>query len=389
MNKYYLSFIILICTLLLTACGKEIEHKVESLNISPNALAYFYYYSDKGSIYELSENGTVSPVKIEGNSEADHIISSIHIVNSTRVIFSGGNELPYDIYIADRTTGKAYKAQEGSLNESHSFWVRPKADDNNTIYFVDDENRLFKAEANSFPISAPSSIGVNGETIEQFAVDNEGNVLCRSQADSNNDFLRFYSHEGIVHILPFDYTTWAYIWTGYDNNLYYIYDGINQINNQNGTSTKWYSDFFYMQMGADYAAGSKNTNTIIAGSEKYFHQLSPTVIDKIYASSIGLNKINEASASNDYLYFIGESINGKGAIVKVNPSDYSYEIVESEKYTFENIFVTSDDRLVTIAYNKTESKYSSGSFDFSKGEYSEKSELQSDYVFYESEYMDK
>ena len=96
-------------------------------------------------------------------------------------------------------------------------------------------------------------------------------------------------------------------------------------------------------------AKNKNRIILLADGSAYpeFYEVynaNTNTLKKIEASSVGLNKIKFGISSDDYYFLVGTDSSNNSTLVKIEPTDYSYETLLSDgTYDIYNLSISNEE----------------------------------------------
>ena len=74
------------------------------------------------------------------------------------------------------------------------------------------------------------------------------------------------------------------------------------------------------------------------------YNANTNTLKKIEASSVGLNKIKFGISSDDYYFLVGTDSSNNSTLVKIEPTDYSYETLLSDgTYDIYNLSISNEE----------------------------------------------
>lgn len=315
---------------------------------------------DENGVITGTETKTKTEVKTETATENFTPTKIIKLNKKYLIVcFSSDN------YLVNSETGAAYKyANEVpyiSNSLSYYYGDSVSTDSADNIYYVSSSNivKLDVSNPNSVTLKKISATTENVKPTV-WGVDANGNIAYEGTDASGNGVLRFKSTNGGYSNLPGNTNhSFTMFWQGLDGLLYYF-----NASNENTKIKKLNASPFNVtdyseeqnatgNMGAcgfKALLKAKNKNRIILLADgsaypEFYEVYNPdtNTLKKIEASVVGLNKIKFGISSDDYYFLVGTDSANNSTLVKIEPTDYTYETLLSDgAYDIYNLSISNE-----------------------------------------------
>ncbi len=406
-----LKFIFALSTLtilLFTACGKEDiplpkepSSVIEKMNIK-DATNLFISSSIKPSTslnskiisYSISETSTKKLFKITSNGYIEEVtytdVDGNVIVNNNepvQIININDNyiyvEFPLESYLVNKSNENVYALNKiGNVISLYNNFINTKSiqtDSFGNIYYkVWDINygnnpcNLIKLDTSDPDNIIATQMNPTTEFVDEFKVDAFGNILytgrLRTEISGTNSIFRVRKANGGFYNLSDK--TMAF-WIGLDGNFYYNeFSGDSDVpikkliidNEFNITETQ-YSTAPTIFMSDSYLFSFNNKIIYLNKRSLNMKEIynNEQIIKDINLDGFSIDKIILAAQSNDYLYI---ACNSNTTLIKINPIDYSYELLLNPGvYDISAMTVSSTNQVIFNALRMADGKQILGQID--------------------------
>lgn len=308
-------------------------------------------------LFKVTSDGYIEEVTFEDkNGDVVHVSNAPTSVIDTNgeFVFVGFNEVSYIVRKTDGaafTLGQTQVYAEGSIYQTGPYVV---SDDSGNIYFMG--RQLFKVDVSDPQHPIQVIYSARGDQIFGFAVDKDGNAGYSGTDAANLKVIRCRKNSGGFELLPGDGSTF---WSGLDRHLYY-FDGLQiwKVTFDPFILTK-YGNPLYVGCGFESFLEIKNKDVIIAvgGCSYVYHLYSEAGITKnIPYSDFNLSSVKTSAATDDHYYLAGTSLQGKGVLLKVDPTTNEYSEVVSGGYDIYKVSPTASNKVLINAMRLSDGK---------------------------------
>ena len=337
--------------------AQEISYTYEVTNV----IEYEENIYDENGKITGTETKTKTEIKTETASET-FLPTKVVKLNEKYLIICFYS----DNYLVNSETGDAYKYTNEipyiSNSLSYYYGESVQTDSSDNVYYVS-SSKIVKLDVSNPESVNLKTISATTENVNStiWGVDSYGNIAYEGTDASGNGVLRFKSINGGYSNLPGNTNhSFTMFWQGLDGLLYY-FNASNETTKIKKLNVTPFSASDYAEeqnatgnMGACgfkalLKAKNKNRIILLADGSAYpeFYEVynaNTNTLKKIEASSVGLNKIKFGISSDDYYFLVGTDSSNNSTLVKIEPTDYSYETLLSDgTYDIYNLSISNEE----------------------------------------------
>ncbi|MDE5418454.1 hypothetical protein L3049_10580 [Labilibaculum sp. DW002] len=325
-------------------------------------------------IFKITEDGYVLEVQIEDENGKD--VTSKQVPIDIRVMSENYIDILFESgeYLVRLSDGAAFSFDGATPKVRKPFpeynGEEFSSNGNEIIYITENDELIALDVVNPNSLSF-KLLSASGDKVDSFCADSDGNVIYSSYDDGDNRVLRYRNASNGFELLPGTYQNiHTHFWTDPDDNNIFFFNSDNNYIQKINTTPFTVNNFGNKEpLGGMYTHNLlkiKNKNRVIAiSSDEYIYDLYNNNQDvrSILITAFGLKSLKFGAASDNYYYVIGLNDTGKANLLKIDPTDDSYEVLINGSYDISKLDVSPNDEIIFNALSMADGKNVIGEID--------------------------